>query len=124
MGNYAKAALAAYGLVVKDLLDPLDAWNKAIFSITSSEASRNKSCPRITFLSLASCGYLKGVNAYTFACRGRVLRERAIAAAELVLANPEATHRYLSDNLKHSDKQGSYDIVIQLAKSGILRTVR
>ncbi|MEI9881434.1 DUF6979 family protein [Atlantibacter hermannii] len=121
MGNYAKAALKAYGLIINDSRTPLDAWNEAISSVTTSTTSRKKGCPRTTFLALAENGYLKGVCTHTSVQRKGVLYERAIAAANLILSYPLATPHYLSENLGYIDKQGSFDIVIALAKNGLLQ---
>jgi len=124
MGNYAKAALAAHRLITKDGLTPLDAWNRAISLLTSSPTARKKVCPRTTFLTLAENGYLEGVEAQASFNRGGVLRERAIEAARLMLSNPDATHRFLSEKLEYVDRQGSYDIVIELAKNKILKLAK
>lgn len=124
MGNYAKAAVAAHGLIIKDSLTPTDAWDAAISLITSSPTARKKVCPRTTFLALAENGFLKGVEAVPSLKRKGILYERAIAAAKLVLSHSAATHRYLSDNLNYVDKQGSYDIVLEFAKIGLLQPVK
>ncbi|WP_420255303.1 DUF6979 family protein [Leclercia adecarboxylata] len=121
MGNYAKAALTAYELIIKYSLTPLDAWNEAISSITASQTSRKKGCPRTTFVVLAENGYLKGINAHSSAKREGILHERAIAAADLVLSYPIATPRYLSEHLGYVDKQGSFDVVIGVARNGLLQ---
>lgn len=125
MGIYSKAAIAAYTMIVEKSLTPRDAWNAAIASITTSPSAKRKVCPRATFLALADNGYLKGVDSSSSVERGGILSERAIAAADLVLSHPAATPRYLADNLDgYVDKQGSYDIVIELAKNGLLRRAR
>ncbi|ACZ76198.1 conserved hypothetical protein [Dickeya parazeae Ech586] len=124
MGNYSKAAIAAYSMIIERALTPRDAWNEAIASVTKSLSARKKGCPRATFLALAYCGYLKDVISHQTLQRHTVLASRAIAAADLVLSHPAATHRYLSDALGYVDKQGAYDIVIELAKNGFLTQPR
>lgn len=121
MGQYAEAAVIAYGIIRKNVLLPEDAWNEAIASKTPSPSSRKKTCPRLTFLALAESGYLKGVNAKQSVNNDEILRARAIEGADFILSHPFATHRHLSDHLGYADKQGSYDILIELSKRGILQ---
>ncbi|HAU8267630.1 TPA: hypothetical protein I8287_005380 [Kluyvera intermedia] len=120
MRNYSKAAIAAYIMIIERALTPLDAWNEAIASVTENQSARKKGCPRATFLALASSGYLKNVICNQTLERHGALASRAIAAADLVISHPAATHRYLSETLGYVDKQGAYDIVIELAKKGFL----
>ena len=122
MGNYAKAAVAAHELITKSAFTPIDAWNEAISQVTSSQSARRKGCPRKTFLVLAENGFLKGIPADTSVNHRGILCERAIAAANLVLSNPDADRHYLSENLNYADKQGAYDIVLELSRYGILQS--
>lgn len=118
MRTYSKAAVQAHGLIIEGT-EPLNAWNEAISTQTLSESSRKKVCPRETFLGLAYGGYLKGVSA-TGKTEG-VLRERAIAAAGIVLNSPDITKKELSKCLDYEDKQGAYDMVLALSAHGLLQ---
>ncbi len=121
MSIYAAAALKARCFIVQDRITPSEAWSKAVATVTISKSSREKGCPKTTFLALANAGYLKDVRALLSSQkRGHVLRERAIAAANIVLSRPEIEKKDLADELGYSDRQGAYDIVLALAKQGVL----
>lgn len=121
MNNFAKTALKAHSLIVQNSISPVEAWNQAIVMVTSSRTSQKKVCPRNTFLGLAHAGYLKGVDADPFAKNDGVLKQRALAAADVVLMRPNISKQELSLLLEYADKQGAYDIVFALNGQGILR---
>lgn len=120
MNNYAKTALKAHDLIVQNSMLPAAAWNQAIAMVTDSRTSQKKGCPRNTFLGLAYAGYLKGVDADPSAKNEGVLRQRALAAANLVLMRSSISKHELSSLLEYEDKQGAYDIVFALNEHGIL----
>lgn len=62
MGIFGQAAILAVNLFRKETAcSPKDAWNKAISRISQSESSRNKGCPRDTFLGICSVGEIPGI---------------------------------------------------------------
>lgn len=121
MGNYTKAAVAAHQLIVTRGTKPVVAWEVALASITKSDSSRKKGCPRETFLGLAYAGYLRQVKPDPYARSIGVLRERAVSAARALLAQPGIGKNELSTLLGYVDKQGAYDIIIELSNRGILQ---
>ena len=121
MGIYGKAAILAHNMIINSLCSPLDAWNDAISTITPSSSARAKGCPRATFLAIAYDGYLKGVDAeFTLKKKG-ILSRRAIEAAKYILLYPDVTKEGLTKYLDYVDKQGAYDIILELAKYGLLQ---
>ncbi|ADO48113.1 DUF6979 family protein [[Enterobacter] lignolyticus] len=121
MNNYAKTALKAHSLIVQECMDPPEAWNQAVVTVTNSKTSQKKGCPRNTFLGLAYAGYLKDVYADPSAKHEGVLRRRALDAADAVLARPTISKQELSSQLEYVDKQGAYDIVFALNEHGVLK---
>jgi len=121
MRIYANAALKAYCFIVQEGIKPLEAWSKAVATLTNSKSSREKGCPKTTFLTLATTGYLKDVRALISPQKGGgVLWDRAIDAANIVLSRPGIQKKELADELGYSDRQGAYDIVLTLAEHGLL----
>ncbi|MDM3270926.1 hypothetical protein [Citrobacter sp. Ce129] len=121
MGNYDKAALLAHRIIVDEHKDPMDAWTDAIFSLSESPAVRRKVCPRVTFLALAESGFLHGVDVRESTRKVGILWERAHEAALYILLHPDATHDELCKALGYWDKQGSYKLIMTLAKYGVLQ---
>ncbi|AYN29886.1 hypothetical protein D8682_24665 [Buttiauxella sp. 3AFRM03] len=121
MRTYTKAAVEAHGLITSKGIDPVIAWETAIASAIESVSSRKKGCPKVTFLGLAYAGYLKDIDADASAKLNGILRERAISAANALLAQPGMSKKDLTVMLGYAYKQGSYDIVIHLAGMGILQ---
>lgn len=121
MHIYTQAAVEAYQLIVQKGVTPVKAWDIAVASATQSEFSRNKICPKQTFLGLAYAGYLKDVDSDSSAKGNGILRQRAISAANIVLDQPSISKKDLTDILGHADQQGSYEIVIKLVVVGIIQ---
>ncbi|TKV11111.1 hypothetical protein FDX19_07345 [Citrobacter sp. wls619] len=120
MGIYSDAALQAYTLITEGM-EPLDAWNDAISKQTLKKSSREKGCPRVTFLTLAYGGYLKDILADNSKVQEGKLSERAIAAADYVLSDLGISKKELADYLDYNDRQGSYDIVLTLSVCDLLQ---
>ncbi|ELO2075660.1 hypothetical protein R0M20_000399 [Salmonella enterica] len=122
MNKYAIAALKAHHyLVVSKSMSPREAWATAVAEVTESESSRKKGCPRATFLTLADCGYLQGIEARHEEKKGGKLYQRAIQVANLILDLPTISKAELVDKTCYKDRQGSYDIVIALAQGRLLQ---
>ncbi|EAA9290935.1 hypothetical protein EE393_18495 [Salmonella enterica] len=122
MNKYASAALKAHHyLVVSKSMPPREAWATAVAEVTESESARKKGCPKITFLTLADCGYLKNIEARHEEKRRGKLHQRAILVANLILDFPAISKAELADKTCYRDRQGSYDIVIALAQKGLLQ---
>lgn len=121
MENYGKAALLAHRIIVDEQKDPIDAWTDAIFALSESPAVRKKGCPRVTFVTLAECGFLQDVDVRASTKQVGILWERAQKAALYLLQHPDATHDELCKALGYWDKQGSYKLIMTLAKYGVLQ---
>ncbi|EHA6880690.1 hypothetical protein JMC21_004630 [Salmonella enterica] len=122
MNNYAIAALKAHHyLVVSKSMSPREAWATAVAEVTESESARKKGCPKITFLTLADCGYLKNIEVRHEEKRRGKLHQRAIQVANLILDFPAISKSELADKTCYKDSQGSYDIVLALAQKGLLK---
>ncbi|MGN9700998.1 DUF6979 family protein, partial [Salmonella enterica] len=122
MSQYSSAALKAHHyLVANKSMSPLEAWATAVAEVTESESARKKGCPKITFLTLADCGYLKDIEARHEEKKGGKLHQRAIQVANLILDFPAISKAELADKTCYKDSQGSYDIVIALAQKGLLQ---
>jgi len=62
MGIYGDCAVRAVKLIEKhQAMDPRMAWEAAISSLTKSEWSINKGCPKGAFLGLCEEGLIKGI---------------------------------------------------------------
>jgi hypothetical protein len=62
MGIYGDSAIQAVRLIEKDqAMDPRMAWDSAISSLTESEWSIDKPCPKGAFLGLCEEGLIKGI---------------------------------------------------------------
>ena len=89
MGLYGRAACMAADLVAAgESPEPRGAWHIAICRVTRSATSRNKSCPRSTFLALCETGAVKGVPAGRYTASPDNKRY-ALKAWHALLANPE-----------------------------------
>jgi hypothetical protein len=129
MGKYGQAAVAATKLLVKgDKQSPVDAWSKAVNRIfPDSESSRNKGCPRATYLGLCEEGLVKGVPASNYNKQGENKNKRyGINAVLLLRANPNLTNdksllwEMVPDTPKTHNEQ--MDVVCALWEANLIKT--
>lgn len=84
MAKYGKAAeIAARLLANQHEVDPRYAWKRAVAQVfPDSPSSRDKGCPRDSFLALCAAGAVKAVptGSYTRSVKNRGYMERALAA--------------------------------------------
>lgn len=127
MGKYGQTAeLAAKILMNPATKSPRDAWDKAVSIVfPSSESSREKGCPRDTFLSICGAGELRGVlpGTYTKSVKNK---SYADAAMSLIRKNPNIVNdeKTLWANVTNNvGKTPNYqmDVVITLWQKGFLK---
>jgi len=89
MGRYGKAAVKAVELLKKsgEVHDPKDAWEKATADIFGDNTSRQKGCPRCTFLALCEEGKIEGIPPGNYTT-SEENKKYAIKAVEILQKEP------------------------------------
>jgi len=59
--QYGSTAVKAVELALKEGINPVEAWNRAVCETSSKKSSQDKSCPRNAFLGLCEEGLVKGI---------------------------------------------------------------
>lgn len=59
--QYFRVARQAYWYVINESTPPIDGWQKAAREIITSNSTKDKACPRATFIGLCESGDLKSV---------------------------------------------------------------
>lgn len=126
MGVFGKTAIDAVELILSNNIQytPLQAWEEAIKSNTSSEETRKKGCSKATFIGLCDEGYIKDISANAVKSNGKNKRY-AIEAADYLLANNlkiitiKELWQQVNDP-KPMHENGQMDIVITLRKNKLL----
>jgi hypothetical protein len=93
MGKYGEAAVLAANLYREGTaVSPNQAWAIAVKKIlSSSESSREKGCPRGTFLGLCETGVISGIPNGSY-CRSIKNKKYALKALELLRNEPILAH--------------------------------
>ena len=125
MEQYGRVAVEAARLLASGSASrPADAWDVAASRITTSQASRDKGCPRGAFLGLCEAGLLKGVGP-SGGDGGGVNSKYAVQAAKALRANPnlqfdrvELWRQSCLDRRKAHN--GQMDVVVGLSEAGLL----
>lgn len=96
MGKYGLAADKAVRLLKQNVVnDPIKAWELAVNDVfPDSESSRQKSCPKNTFLGLCEEGYIDKVDKGNYT-RSQINKDYAIQAVLLLSENPMLTEKEL-----------------------------
>lgn len=122
--DYAKITLKAYSLIIKDGINPREAWQlsaKEVFP--NSESSQEKSCPRITFLGLCQEGFLVDIpiGRYTSSINNK---NYAIKALKILQKNPSLSkpldlwyHLRLNEKIQHNHQM---DVVLILVQNNLI----
>lgn len=97
-----------------------DAWNSSIKKHTKSENTQKKGCPRNTFFSLCTCGYVKGIP--KVCCKkaeNSKEKEYALKAIELLKEKPELRKNKsdLWSKISGTSHQSQLDVVFALLDS-------
>ncbi|WP_429844547.1 DUF6979 family protein [Brevibacillus sp. FIR094] len=96
MGKYGETALLAVKLIEsKQAATPREAWKKASAEIFSAGSSKDKDCPRSTFLGLCEEDLVRGITRgkYTTSLKSK---SYAIQGVELLKQDPSFTKSPLS----------------------------
>lgn len=91
MNKYAKASLLAVNHHIQsDVNDIVKSWDMAMMKIfPTQKPSREKGCPKSTFLGLCEVGYVKGVPQSKYLVKNNSLnKDYAIQAIALLKQNP------------------------------------
>ncbi len=118
MGKYGKSAEIATDLLISNKVNnPVKAWEFAVSKVfPHSESSRNKGCPKSTFLGLCEDGYIMGVEQGNYT-RSKKNKDYAIKAVKLLNSNPELKEKELWRlviNGTNKQQNSQMDIVITL----------
>lgn len=132
MGKYGIAAVRAADLAATRGADARHAWERAVGEFFSHASSREKGCPRATFLGLCGAGLLAGVAPdRTGGAAHTKNAAYGIAALDLLPESPDADAlspaalwsavlaRLGEDPTKRSNHQ--MDIVLALWAAGLVR---
>lgn len=89
MSNYGEVAVRAVGLLLWETgVSAPDAWGQAVGRVFAhSPSSREKSCPKSTFLGLCEEGVVVGVEPGSYT-RSRLNRDYALQALEALRKDP------------------------------------
>ena len=126
MGKYGQVAVTAVGLLHSGGTDnPRQAWDIAAQEVfPHSASSREKGCPRSTFLGLCEGGLVKGVPAGEY-CTAVLNKQYALRAVELIRGNEELKENKLNlwnqvctDAKKKHNQQ--MDVVVSLWEQGLI----
>lgn len=125
MGQYGRAACIAADLLEgKAEETPRTAWELAMRRVTTSPSSREKPCPRSTFLGLCEEGLVRGVRpgSYTSSSDNKSYALRAIRALvdDPTLASQRGVLWDLATGGKLKGRNGQLDVVLALWREGRL----
>lgn len=123
MGKYGETALLAVKLIEsKQASTPREAWKKASTEIFSSGTSKDKDCPRSTFLGLCEEGCVRGIEPgkYTKSLDNKAY---ALQAAELLVKDPSLSQSpstlWKAINIQKSHNS-QMDVVITLWNNDLI----
>ncbi len=125
MGKYGKSAEIATNLLIsKKVNDPAEAWELAVAKVfPDSKSSREKGCPRSTFLGLCEDGYIIGTEEGNYT-RSKKNKDYALKAVSLLGINPELDAKALwklvidGANKQHNSQM---DVVITLWNNKLIK---
>ncbi|CCK75789.1 conserved hypothetical protein [Oleispira antarctica RB-8] len=119
MSKYSEIALRAVELVKNGNLDsPVDAWLDASFIYyPTSKSSREKGCPKSSFLGLCEEGRVVGIKsgAYT---KSKLNKLYALKAISLLSSNGNLTEKELWAKISDKKYNQQMHVVLALYKAG------
>lgn len=123
MSKYGQVAIAA-AKAARSGTDPTTAWKQAAQQVfPKQKASRDKGCPKCTFLGLADHGLIRGVAAGSYTS-SQDNKRYAMSAVNQIRANPTLVNdkKKLWGIVSGGRKQhnGQLDVVIELWNNGDL----
>ena len=125
MGKYGQTAVLATKLFCsRQAVSPFDAWNRAASTVfPDSTSSRDKGCPRSTYLGLSEAGVVQGIPAGNYT-RATLNKDYALRAVELLRSDPRLadSRARLWERVVREEKRpnGQMDVVISLWESGLV----
>ena len=125
MGRFGQTAVLAVDLLRQELpCSPRDAWNKAVFNFSQSNSSRDKGCPRDTFLGICGSGEIIGIPSgnYSRSKKNKFYGTEAIKflRAESRLENDKIALWKKVVGGKNIAQNGQMDVVISLWKANYI----
>lgn len=122
MANYGQVAINAVEYVKSNYLSPEEAWKKAALDVfPTSESSRNKACPKSTFLGLCEEDMIIDIPSGKYT-RSKKNKEYALKAIKLLNIHPDLTEDKMKlwklivgDEKKHNYQM---DVVLVYMKEG------
>jgi hypothetical protein len=125
MARYGEAAVWAARRVVEETITPTVAWNKAVLALNpNSIQAAAKLCPRTTFLTLCSEGFVRGVPRGRYV-NGRENAAHAVALARVLIGDSDLTDASTARLWKLAGGAGKsendqVDVVVALSRAGLL----
>lgn len=126
MNRYGEAALKAVQYF-KILKNPKEAWNEAVKELFESKSSRDKGCPRGTFLALCHNGLIKGIPSGPYANSIKENKVYALKAIEVLKKTNQQPSYVSAKNLwgQVQDIGKNYnsqmDVVLALWNEGLIK---
>ncbi|HOB43697.1 MAG: hypothetical protein BWY45_02966 [Euryarchaeota archaeon ADurb.Bin294] len=121
MGVFGKVAVRAVEIIQSgSVQDPKEAWEMGAMEFPRSESTRNKGCPKYSFLGLCEEGMVKGVPPGTYT-RSKKNKQYAVSAIRL-LAKSESlpTKADLWTKISDTTHQGQLDVVYELWQQDLI----
>lgn len=125
MNKYGLAALKAVNYY-KIKKDPIEAWEAAVKDIFETKSSREKGCPKSTFLSICEIGVVKNIPKGNYAPTVKENKIYALKAIEILEKNKKQPSLFSEKELwsKVQDINKSYnsqmDVVLALWNNGLI----
>lgn len=126
MAKYGKAAeIAARLLTDQREVEPKSAWSRGVAEVYPDNASsREKNCPKVSFLALCGAGAIRGVprGTYTRSPKNGGYVMRALGAVQSnpdLLLNPQSLWRIATNNLAVS-QNGQIEVLAALWDAGFI----
>ncbi len=125
MNKYAQAAIKATKYY-KTKKNPIDSWEAAVNEIFETKSSREKGCPKSTFLSLCEVGAVKSIPKGNYAPRVKENKVYALKALE-ILNNRNNKPEFINaielwKLVQNQDKKynSQMDVILALWNNGLI----
>ena len=126
MGNYGNVAKIATTLIIDGkFISPIDAWEEVVLQVfPNSKSSREKGCPKNTYMGLCEEGLVKGVAPDNYT-KSKKNKEYGLRAIEILKKNPSLAEdekllwEYVM-NGEHKTANHQMDVVTTLWRNGLI----
>jgi hypothetical protein len=121
MSKYSEIVLHAVDLVhQKQVNNPVDAWSEAaMLFYPNKESSREKGCPKSSFLGLCEEGRIKNVKAGSYS-KSKLNKSYALEAVSMLEINPNLSEKELWDKISTKQYNQQMHVVLALFKAGLI----